>query len=110
MAREYRDPQQIPDDADGRDLAAYVGEDIGRVLMLRVAVGAAVITIVAGLMSESATEALKTACLVAGGAGIALLLLAQLFSWRRTRQWLVILTVTLVCVGLLAAVFVGSRP
>lgn len=110
MAREYTDPQKIPDDADGRDLAAYVGEDIGRVLMLRVAVGVAIITVVAGLMSESATDSLATACTAAGGAGVGLLLVAQLFGWRRSRQWLVIVSVTLVCCALLAAVFIGSRP
>lgn len=109
MAREHTDPQQIPDDADGRDLAAYVGEDIGRVIMLRVAALAAVVTLVAGFMSESATEALATACLASGAAGVVLLLLAQLFRWRRTRQWVVILGVTVVCAGLLAAVFAASR-
>lgn len=109
MAGDYRDPHQIPDDADGRDLAAYVGEDIGRVLMLRVAAGVAVVAIVAGLLSESASEALKTACLVAGGVGIVMLILVQLFRWRRSRQWVVIAAVTLGCAGLLAAVFVGSR-
>ena len=108
MAREHTDPQQIPDDADGRDLAAYIGEDIGRVIMLRVAALAAVVTIVAGLMSESATQTLRAACLGAGSVGVVLLLLAQLFRWRRTRQWVVILGVTVVCAGLLAAVFAGS--
>jgi hypothetical protein len=109
MARDHTDPQQLPDDADGADLAAYVGEDIGRVIMLRVAALAAVVTIVAGLMSESATEGLRAACLTAGVAGVVLLLLAQLFRWRRTRQWAVVLGVTVVCAVLLAAVFTGSR-
>ncbi|KRF02554.1 hypothetical protein ASG88_04040 [Nocardioides sp. Soil777] len=109
MAREHTDPQQLPGDADGRDLAAYVGEDVGRVVMLRVAALAAVVTLVAGFLSESATEALTTACLAAGAAGIVLLLLAQLLRWRRTRQWVVILGVTVLCTGLLTGVVAGSR-
>ena len=107
--RDHTDPQQIPDDADARDLAAYVGEDIGRVIMLRVAALTAVVAIIAGLMSESASEALKGACIGAGTVGVVLLLGVQLFGVRRTRQWAVILLVTLACAGLLAAVFAGSR-
>lgn len=109
MTREPLDPHDIPDDAGASELVAYIGEDIGRIIMLRVAALAAVIAVVAGAMSESASSSLKTACLSAGGAGLVLLLLAQLFRWRRSRQWLAILVVTLACVGLLVAVFLGSR-
>ncbi|PUA79767.1 hypothetical protein [Nocardioides currus] len=109
MSTSPRDPHDIPDDAGVGELAAYVGEDVGRIIMLRVAALAAVLSLVAGAMSESASATLKTTCLSAGGAGIVLLLLAQLFRWRRSRQWVAILLVTLVCVGLLVAVFLGSR-
>ncbi len=109
MSKQPLDPHEIPDDAGAGDLAAYIGEDIGRILMLRVAALAGVLAIVAGAMSESASSGLQTACIVAGGAGLGLLLIAQLFRWRRSRQWTAILLVTVVCAALLGAVFVGSR-
>ena len=109
MSTQPRDPHDIPDDAGAGELAAYIGEDIGRIIMLRVAALAGVVSIVAGAMSESASSTLRTTCLAAGGAGLSLLLLAQLFRWRRSRQWIAILLVTLVCAGLLLAVFLGSR-
>lgn len=109
MTREPLDPHQIPDDADGGDLAAYVGEDIGRILMLRVAALTAIVCVVAGFMSESASQAVKTACLVVGGVGIVAILLAQLFRWPRRRQWVTIAVVTIASAGLLIAVFLGSR-
>ncbi|MEI2713988.1 MAG: hypothetical protein V9G04_12050 [Nocardioides sp.] len=107
--RHPLDPHEIPDDADGGDLGAYIGEDLGRIMMLRVAVTVAIIGLVAGAMSESATPALKTACMVAGCAGVVLLLVAQLFRWPRRIQWFTIGGVMVACAGLLAAVFVGSR-
>lgn len=78
-------------------------------IMCPVAAMIAVVTLVAGAMSESASSAVKTACLIARGAGIVLLLLSQLFRWRRTRQWIAILTVVVLGGGLLTAVFLGSR-
>ena len=107
--REPLDPHEIPEDAGKGDLAAYVGEDIGRILMLRAAALFGVVSLVAGAMSESATSTLKTALFSAGGAGLVLLLLAQLFRWPRSRQWVAILAVIFVCGALLGAVFVGSR-
>lgn len=109
MSKPPLDPHEIPDDAGSGELAAYIGEDIGRIIMLRVAALAGVVSLVAGAMSESATPTLKSACLAAGGGGLLLLLIAQLFRWRRSRQWIAILLVAAVCTGLLVAVFVGSR-
>lgn len=104
------DPDAIPDDASGKELAGFVAEDVLRYLGARLAALVAVVAIVAGLMSESASSALKGACVGAGAAGVLLVLCAGLFGWRRSRQWWVLVGVLVVCGGLLAAVFVGSRP
>ena len=90
MSRPPLDPQQIPDDASTGDLAAYVGEDVARVIVLRVAALTGVVTVITGLLSESASDELKAACLAIGGLGLVVLLLAQLFGWRvpRTRSTL----------------------
>lgn len=109
MSSAPLDPDRIPDDADAGDFAAYVGEDVGRMIMLRVAALFALACLVAGAMSESASSTLRTACFAAGGAGVTLLILAQLFRWRRSRQWVAILGVLVACGCLLGAVFVGSR-
>lgn len=100
---------QVPDDAGIGWLARHIGEDIARMVVLRIAATLSVVAIVAGAMSESASPALKASCAVAGGAGVMVLLAAGLFGWRRRRQWTAIVLVGLVCVGLLAAVFIGSR-
>ena len=109
MSRPPLDPQQIPDDASTGDLAAYVGEDVARLIVLRVAALTGVVTVITGLLSESASDELKAACLAIGGLGLVVLLLAQLFGWRRSRQWIAILVVTLACAALLVTVFLGSR-
>jgi len=109
MSRPPLDPNEIPEDSSAGVVAAYIGEDISRIIMLRVSAFAGAVAIVAGLFSHSAPAGLKAACIASGSVGLAVLLAAQLFRIRRSRQWVVIFTVLLVCGSMLLAVLLNSR-
>lgn len=108
MTRQPLDPNQIPDDASGKDLAGYVGEDIGRSLMTRLAAFVAAICAVAGVTAD-ADEGVKAAALVAGLLGALTILVAALGGVRRSRQWTILLVVLVVCGGLLATAIAQHR-
>ncbi|WP_228943134.1 hypothetical protein [Nocardioides sp. Leaf374] len=108
MARPPLDPDQIPDDASGRDLAGYVGEDVGRQLALRVAAFVALLCALGGATTD-ADDTVRAGGLVAGALGALALLVAGLGRWRRARQWLLVAVVLLVCGGLLAVMLGQHR-
>lgn len=108
MASGPRDPQQIPEDASGADLAAYVGEDIGRQLVGRVAIFVALLCVLGGFTTD-ADQPVRTAGIAAGGVGAFALLVAALAGWRRSRQWLLILLVIAGCGALFATMLVQHR-
>lgn len=95
-------------DTTGR-LLAWIGEDLARGLAVRVATLLCCVVLVAGLLSESASDAVRVACFVVGPAGLLLLLAAGLGGWGRTARWRVLGGTVLVSSGLLLAVFLGSR-
>lgn len=108
MTREPRDPNRIPDDAGGGELAAYVGEDVGRMLALRVAALVAALCLVAGVATD-ADQGTRAAGIVAGSLALLTLLVSQLGGWRRTRQWLLMGAVLVACGGLFAVLLAQHR-
>ncbi|CAB4695008.1 MAG: hypothetical protein F2667_03340 [Actinobacteria bacterium] len=108
MDRRATDPNQLPPDAEGRDLATYVGEDIGRQFMLRLSVFVALLCLLGGATTD-AEPAVKAAGASAGGLGAFLLLIAGLSRWQRPRQWTLLLLVLGVCGALLAVMLVQHR-
>ncbi|WP_139983017.1 hypothetical protein [Nocardioides litoris] len=99
------DPDQIPDDADGRDLARYVGEDLGRHVAIRVAVVLSALCILAGATTD-ADPGLRSLAAASGAGGFVLVLGVVIARAVRRTQWTAIVVTTLVCGTLLAAVLV----
>ena len=102
-------PDEIPEDADRTTLVGYIGEDLARIFVRRVAALVALLALAGGLLVEEADPVLRTAAAVAGGSGASALLLAMLFGMRRTRQWLLLLGVLGICAALFAALMVQVR-
>lgn len=96
-----RSPGHLADDATGRDLAAAVGEDVGRQLVGRLCLFVAALCVLGGLTTD-ADAALRGVAVGVGGGGFALVSVAALAHWQRRKQWLVILPVLLASGGLLA--------
>ncbi|WP_370247657.1 hypothetical protein [Nocardioides sp.] len=108
MPSTSRDPHDLPDDAAPGVLAAYVGEDVGRQLMVRLCLGVAALGLLAGAFSE-ASDAARTAVAVVSGLGIVLLATAGLARWSRPRQWLAIAAVLVTTTPLVALVLAQHR-
>lgn len=102
-------PEETPSEPPGTvgggvgSAAALIGEDILRMLMLRVALAVAAVVAVVGVAGEELPAALRVADV---GAGIGAFLTAAVAGMQpastRARQWTIILGMLLVCGGLLA--------
>lgn len=105
MDHTARDPHDLPDDADVGDLAAYVGEDVGRQIVVRLTLGVIALALLAGAFSEAA-DAVRVAAIAVSSVGLLLVVVAGLARWSRGRQWcvlaLVLATTTPLVVVMLA--------
>jgi hypothetical protein len=100
-----RGPDQLPDDATGRDLAAAVGEDVGRQLVGRLSLFVSALCVLAGLTTD-ADAAVGGTGVGVGAVAFALVALAALARWSLRRQWSLILGGLLASGALLALMLV----
>lgn len=103
MTRDRLDPHQIPEDAGAGQLTGYVAEGVARWIVARIALLAAALCAIVGII-PGASAGLRGAAIGAGCVGFLLVTLALLGGWSRRPLWVVLVVVTAVCGGLLAVV------
>lgn len=106
MTRNSVGPHDIPEDTGPAGLVGWIGEDLLRALVLRLTLLVAVVAMIAGATIDDAPDALRAAAVVAGGAGILVVLSGPLAGWPRRRQWWTLAVVLPLC-GVLLAVLLA---
>jgi hypothetical protein len=104
VAKEPLHPLDIPDDTTKAGLARWMLESAARGYALRLAALVALLGATIAALSADAPAGPRIATIVVGVAGAFVLLVSQLGSWRRSRQWALIAVTGLVSLALLVTV------
>ncbi|RYB94503.1 hypothetical protein EUA93_09200 [Nocardioides oleivorans] len=104
MAEEPLNPLEIPDDTTKAGLAGWMLESVARSYALRLAALVALLGATIAALSPDAPAGPRIAMVVVGVATAFALLASQLGSWRRSRQWGLIVVTGLVSLALLVTV------
>ena len=97
-------PLEIPDDTGKAGLVGWMLESVARSIALRLAGIVALLAAIVAALSTDAPAGWRVAAILLGVGLTFALLVSQLGSWRRGRQWLLIVVTGLSAAALLAVV------